>query len=130
MKILIITNHYAFMNNTNCINYFIEILKKSKDSYIFYDQTHFFLNDFSRELSDVLKMNVFKSGVFFWKERIRSLIDIECKEDKEVFIEGLFSPFQKHIYSSLKFTAKFSCYSAVMPYFFQNLKLDEQKISK
>ena len=36
MKILIITNHHPFLNNSNeCVNYFQELLKGSKEFKIF-----------------------------------------------------------------------------------------------
>ena len=131
MKILIITNHHPFLNNTNeCVSYFQEILKETKSFKIFYDQSYFLKKDYSKNLSDVLTLKVESSGIFFWKNIIKDIKKNVGKSNEiKIYFEGLFSPFQKEIFFNLKpIGGEFYCYSALMPFFFQRLDLDNGKI--
>ena len=138
MIVLIITNHYAFLDNQECIDFFKRILKRSENFKIFYDQSHFVLEDYSNELSKVLDLPVLNSGIFKWqKERLNILyleqnkLDIISKmvdenEEIKLYAEGLYSPFQKKTYQYLySKNLIFSCFFTTMPYFFQKINLDD-----
>lgn len=132
MTILIITNHHAFLNNSNeCVDYFKNLHKISNDLKIFYDQSYFIKKDYSNELSQILDFKVKGSGLFFWKKIIDDMkSDINKLNKPKIYLEGLYSPFQKEIFFNLKPTGgEFYCYSALMPFFFQRLDLDNGKIT-
>ena len=129
--VLIITNHYSFLNNNNqCVDFFKKFLKTSKNFKIFYDQSYFVKKDYSNQLSSVLNLKVNNSGLFFWKNIIENFKNEMKKYKKiEVYFEGLFSPFQKEIFFNLRpIGVYFYCYSVLMPFFFQKINLNNGKI--
>ena len=119
MIILIITNHYAFMKNQKCVDYFNEKLENSNDYQIIFDKSYLVTSDYSVQLSKFLKKPVKCSGLWGWN-KFFNLKQINLENNKtEVFFEGLFSPFQKETHSQLSdLGVSFYCYSAVIPNFF------------
>lgn len=127
MIVLIITNHYAFLDNQECIDFFKRILKRSENFKIFYDQSHFVLEDYSNELSKVLDLPVLNSGIFKWQKKLDIISKmVDENEEIKLYAEGLYSPFQKKTYQYLySKNLIFSCFFTTMPYFFQKINLDD-----
>ena len=70
MLIIVITNHYAFMNNKECISFFKKKLKNSIDKKVIYDQSYSFFCDQSLKLSECLGYKVESSGLWRWNKHL------------------------------------------------------------
>ena len=117
MKILIISNHYAFFGNLDYLE-FMSSLCSGGDALVLVDRTYFKAFSYKNIL---VERNInFIECKFFRIPRIIKYLSNDIEPDI-IYLEGSYSYLLKAILSSFQGKVKFRCFSAVTPYLFQSI---------